>query len=583
MSNLLLHPSRWDQSTLESASARLVRITAVRQPFRTERVSIELPSGGSVADIMCVFGIDPAAAARVFIGDRMVTLEERDHVHPQPGQTLTIRVLPTGGGNSKDTEILTIVVAAVAAVASYGAGSFISASLAASASATAAAGGAAAAAGPTLAGALAALAQGAIVSSINFLGQQLINSLIPPPKTPVPKQETTPQSYTVSGTANAAAPFAPIPKIYGTRRIFPQYAASPYNELVGFDQYLRMLFLLGYGPLDISQIKIGDTAIEDYEDVEWELRSGFTDDAPTRLYPGAVSEAGLNIQLSKTNGGGIAPTVYDWSQVPIQTSGTNADELGVDVSFPGGLAAFGKSSGKPIFIGCRLQIQWRPTGASNWTQEPAIVIKSTYIGTTGAGHVWRVPRGQYDVQATLTPFVIQGGDWTQNYVADGYWTALRTIRDQPPYAVAGLALLAVRIRASRQIKASYSQHQRGRFNRVDQTPSPPSRGAARMAALATAPPPSPLRLTRPISPLLPVSFSQTPEPTLGRPASRSFPVCRIRAETACSRGCNQFSIAPRTRHRLQHWRGTSADGRYQHPAFAFEIKKGHTHIASREQ
>ncbi|MBF6560381.1 MAG: hypothetical protein IVW56_08840 [Candidatus Binataceae bacterium] len=104
-----------------------------------------------------------------------------------------------------------------------------------------------------------------------------------------------------------AAPFSPIPKIYGARRIFPQYAASPYNELVGFDQYLRMLFLLGYGPLDISQIKIGDTALEDYEDVEWELRAGFADDAPTRLYPGAVSEVGLNIQLSKTNGGGLAP------------------------------------------------------------------------------------------------------------------------------------------------------------------------------------------------------------------------------------------------------------------------------------
>ena len=120
--------------------------------------------------------------------------------------------------------------------------------------------------------------------------------------------------------------FSPIPKLYGARRIFPQYAASPYNELVGFDQYLRMLFLLGYGPLDIPQIKIGDTAIEDYEDVEWELRAGFPDDAPSRLYPGSVVESDFNEQLSQTVSSS-PPTVYDWSQVPIQTSGTNADEL----------------------------------------------------------------------------------------------------------------------------------------------------------------------------------------------------------------------------------------------------------------
>ncbi len=72
-----------------------------------------------------------------------------------------------------------------------------------------------------------------------------------------------------------------------------------------------MLFLPGYGPLDISQIRIGDTAIEDYEDVEWELRSGFPDDAPTRLYPGSVAETELNIQLSKANAGGVTTSMAE--------------------------------------------------------------------------------------------------------------------------------------------------------------------------------------------------------------------------------------------------------------------------------
>jgi len=252
----------------------------------------------------------------------------------------------------------------------------------------------------------------------------------------------------VSGGANSAAAFSVIPKIYGARRIFPQYAASPYTELIGHDQYLRMLFLLGYGPLDISQIVIGDTAIEDYEDVEWELRAGFTDDAPSRLYPGSVAETDIDIQLSKSNVGS-APTVYGWSVT--QTSGPLADELSVDISFPGGLVAFSSLTGSPIHIQCTWQIQWAPTGTTNWTQEPDIVIKSTGRGTTAAGHVWRVARGQYDVQMRVKSFAINGNDWTQGYSADSYWTAFRTIRDQAPYTMAGLSVLAVRIRASRQI------------------------------------------------------------------------------------------------------------------------------------
>ena len=390
--------------------------------------------------MMCALNIDTAIPARVLLDDWLVPSEVRHRVYPEPGQMLTIRVVPHGGGSSgKDTELLTIAFAAIATVASYGIGGFVAASLAVP--------GAAAAAGPSLAGAAGAIVGGAVASSINFLGGLAISQLIPPPATPAPKPSSTPQAYTVSGGANSAAPFSVIPKIYGARQIFPQYAASPYTELLGEDQYLRMLFLLGYGPLDISEIQIGDTAIESYQDIEWELRAGFPDDAPTRLYPGSVAESDLNIQLSKSNIGS-APTVYGWSDT--QTSGTNTDELSVDITFPGGLVAF-NSSGSQIHIQCTWQIRWMLVGGEDWTPEPDIVIKSTSKGTTQAGHSWRVPRGQYNVQTQVKSFAINGNDWTQSYTADSYWSGLNTICDTPPYTMAGLSLLAVRIRASRQL------------------------------------------------------------------------------------------------------------------------------------
>jgi len=427
--------------------ANSVSVTAVIRPFGVGRAFVCLPAGGSVGRMMRALGLDPGISARVFLDDRIVSAQDRERVFPKPGQTLVIRAIPSGGSSTKDQDLLLVAIAAIAAVATYGASLAVSAGIAAGAGAGTAAG--AGVAGSSVASVgLGALGAGLSAAFNQGLQILLKDALIPTPATPAVRLSSTPQSYTVSGGANSAAAFSVIPKIYGARRIFPQYAASPYTELVGHDQYLRMLFLLGYGPLDISHILIGDTAIEDYEDVEWELRAGFTDDAPSRLYPGSLAETGLNIQLSKSNVGS-APTVYGWSVT--QTSGPLADELSVDISFPGGLVAFSSLTGSPIHIQCTWQIQWALTGTTNWTQEPDIIIKSTGRGTTAAGHVWRVQRGQYDVQMRVKAFAINGNDWTQGYSADSYWTVFRTIRDQAPYTMAGLAVLAVRIRASRQI------------------------------------------------------------------------------------------------------------------------------------
>ena len=215
-----------------------VRVTALRHPFRTERIIVELPAGGSIADLLRILGLGPRFPTRVFLDDRTIAQDEHERTYPRPGQMLVVRAIPAGGGRSKDTEILTIAVTAIAAVASWGAGAAIAA-----AATPAAAAGASAATTPTWALALGAFVGGAINESVKFLGGLAINAMIPPPPTPAVRLSSTPQSYTVSGTANGAAPFSPIPKIYGARRIFPQYAASPYSELVGDNQYLRMLFL----------------------------------------------------------------------------------------------------------------------------------------------------------------------------------------------------------------------------------------------------------------------------------------------------------------------------------------------------
>src|SRR5690606_15116119 len=91
---------------------------------------------------------------------------------------------------------------------------------------------------------------------------------------------------------------------------------TPYTELVGSTQYLRAIFILGYGPLDINgvtvdstgvktladypalaeAIRIGDTLISNYEDVQLEVG----DPAQFTLYSNSIGEQRVDLEMNST-------------------------------------------------------------------------------------------------------------------------------------------------------------------------------------------------------------------------------------------------------------------------------------------
>ena len=407
------------------------RMIALPSPVSMRRIDLAVPVGGSIADMFAAIGVDPGVPARVFLDDRMIALEERARVFPKAGEVVTIRVTP-GEPISLTALLVSISSFAASAASAVGtAAAFASAVL-----------------GP-IAGVATSLST--IAGSISLISGLITNALVAPSGPSQPQLQSNPRTFSVSGSQNVAAPFSPIPKILGTRQIAPQYAATPYIELVGGDQYLRMLFLMGYGPLDISQILIENTAIETYQDVEWELREGFPDDSPVRLYPGSVVEDDFSIVLN-TDHSAAPPTTTPFASNN-RTSGTGADELNVVVQFLSGYNATDATNGNAVWIQCTLQIQWRLHGSMGaWTQEPDIVLASHGKGHARRGHTWRVPRGQYDVQVQLIRFAAQNNNWSNLiYNAVCTWTSLTTMRAQAPFSLGGLALLALRIRASRQL------------------------------------------------------------------------------------------------------------------------------------
>ena len=104
---------------------------------------------------------------------------------------------------------------------------------------------------------------------IQLAGAALINALMP-----VPRQSTLPSpspTYTLQAQGNAARIEAPIPVQYGRVLSFPDLAAQPYWEYVGEEQFVYQLLCLGAGEYSIEEIRIEDTPIAAFPEIQTEI------------------------------------------------------------------------------------------------------------------------------------------------------------------------------------------------------------------------------------------------------------------------------------------------------------------------
>jgi len=308
---------------------------ASRPRIFEEAKRLELPAGASIDEILVAAGVTPTPHIRVFVGDRLVPREAWAHVRPRPGRMVSITCAAAGGQGGGKTALRIIAAIAIIAVAwylgpiAYGAYAGISA---------------AAAAGTTGA----AIATGVI----GMAGTLLVSALAPPAKSRIGGNDAG-VSPIITGARNEARPFGVVPEVLGEHVVAPLYAAVAYTEIAGDDQYLRLLFTPGYGPVEISDLKIGDTALDEFEGVEYEFRPGLPDDEPCGLYSNTILEEGLSIELTEAGG---------WTT---RTTNTNAHEISIDFTWPQGLAHYDGGSRSNLTVA--LEVQYSPTGAGTWT------------------------------------------------------------------------------------------------------------------------------------------------------------------------------------------------------------------------
>lgn len=300
-----------------------------------------------------------------------------------------------------------------------------------------------------------AIAGGIATGTVLLAGTFLINSLVPLRQDQAQGAGIAQSpTYSIQGFRNVANPDGVVPCVLGKVRFAPPYAALPYTEVAGGETYIRALFLVGYGPVEIRNIKLGDTPIERFKEVDVEVREGLPGDLPVTLYPTQVLEERLSIDLNQA----YVSTYGSHTRF----TASDADEASIDISFPNGLfwmhtvTVGSTTTTYPLPLGVAIRIRMRLNGAGAWTHVIDWSIGAFTQKPLSTSYRWALPaRGRYEIEVTrLTGDIDDLNAWQQNdqYVSVSLWSAIRSFRPEYPLNFnQPLALIAVRARGSKQL------------------------------------------------------------------------------------------------------------------------------------
>lgn len=396
----------------------MVDVVAILSPVTRETVRAKIPAGKPLRDTLKIpEGVYVSINGRP---DRGNPLSEGDLVN--------LIVVPQGGDTGKDMARMGIQLAAITA-------------------ATALAGplGLTTAAGSLTIGGKLFVGAVAIGSTIGA------HALIPPTTHSLQAdRESFTRLGALTGSRNQILPYGVVPRVYGHRRIYPPMSARPYTEIAGDNQYMRLLFNLGPGPLELSNPRIGDTLIGSFDS-----DNKFTSNG---AFEGIEIEVGESPSLyaSRVNQTDPGVTLEEDGQSAIRTTADGVEEISMDITFPSGL--FGvDDKGKTIENWVRFKVEFSPTGENNWQvvtdgytgRRQGLNPRSSKRETLRENMSWRVPKGQYDVRLTREQTKSWGEDDTHFDAA--VWTALRGITYEAPTKLPGTVQLAMRIQASDQL------------------------------------------------------------------------------------------------------------------------------------
>lgn len=396
----------------------------------TRRIEMHVLPGLTIAEIVdralpdaCERDLRQARVALVTDAGSALVLREHWHcVRPNPGVRVVIRIVPAEGVLKA---VLSIVVS-VAAVALGGAfGGMMGTAFGLSQATW------------TAIGTLGA----------SMIGNLLINALIPPPK---PSKQR--QSYSISGLRNRMDPDGAVPFVLGTMRYAPPFAATPYTEIVGDDQYIRALFCFGEGELQITDMRLGETSLAEFDEVETEVRYGVEGELPCSLFPSQVVEEAIGVELTRPLPRDDEGNVIEdqaAAEVPVvRSTGADASGASVILTWPAGLVKF-NDKGNKRSRSVSIRIEQRLAEADEWQLVDTLNVTAKKAESFFRQYSWQFPsRARWQVRLTMLTDESDKSNIQQRTT----WAALQTLRPEYPLDYPRpLALVALRIKATHQL------------------------------------------------------------------------------------------------------------------------------------
>lgn len=238
----------------------MVRVTAPKTGLSHAKVERVYPAGGTLVDYLNQIAplCDGSGKATVYVGGVPVAREHWDRVKPKAGVDVSVEYVA-------EVEL----GVALGAIATFlGTPVF------------------------TLVGG-ATITYATLLKGALSIGIAVASSVLGQTSTPDLPELGKQASPTLRGVGNDVRPWEPIPVVFGLHRVFPSFAAPPFTFVKGGKQFVRAVVAL-QGRYKITELKIGDVAIEDVDGARWQIREG-----------GFVSPFEAEIKTSRANGSAI--------------------------------------------------------------------------------------------------------------------------------------------------------------------------------------------------------------------------------------------------------------------------------------
>lgn len=380
--------------------------------------TIEYVEGATIDELVNFVCIDNSWLKnyiQVQIGDVLIPKEKWGNVRLKKNAPIKLLVVPQGGGGGKNI-LRTIAMIAVVVAAAYYA--------------------------PAVAGSIGVTSAGgvaAVSAGLALIGTLALTAVFPPPKIDTPSLSnsgiSSDPTFGFSQTKNTTKPYSSVPRVYGRNKVVPNYAAKPFIESNGSQQWMYLLFDFGHGPLQLEDLKIGENSISSYTGVTYDIHPSFVAGDSLSIYNKDVEQEGYSLKLSNS----IYRTV---------TTVQETNQAIIDFQFPQGLGRIDTATGDLKQYTVQYSVEYRMVGETNWHsyQELNYYLASEYAFVQSSNEIRCTATttkpffvsltlnfnssDQYEIRCLST----LGATDDQYVYDDVYLAALRSIKNAAPIA-----------------------------------------------------------------------------------------------------------------------------------------------------